>query len=253
MEQELLILPEHLSSPPVFSGVCVTRSLVLYVCFVDRCLSFCAFSFGYCVVCSSSIYGFWLPLWYLQTLLPFICSNIPAAPTCGKYASQLVRYPRACGSYRDFLERGLWLTRKLLNQGFLVVKLKSFLRKGFNDLVNRYGISDHRYVPFVVFTIWSFLHSWRISGFVRRVTRRVLHVEQELLTSTKHPSSHPVFSGIRVARSIVFCVVLYRLLFVLFSLVIWPLYCLSFDLQLLINPLVSSNFSLSVLGEGFIA
>jgi hypothetical protein len=24
---------------------------------------------GHCVVCSSSIYGFWLPLWYLQTLL----------------------------------------------------------------------------------------------------------------------------------------------------------------------------------------
>ena len=40
------------------SGVRVTRSLVLYVCFVDRCLSFCTFSFGYCVVCSSSIYGF---------------------------------------------------------------------------------------------------------------------------------------------------------------------------------------------------
>jgi hypothetical protein len=65
VEQELLILPEHLSSPPVFSWVHVTRSLVLYVCFVDRCLSFCTFSFGHCVVCSSSIYGFWLPLWYL--------------------------------------------------------------------------------------------------------------------------------------------------------------------------------------------
>ena len=61
-EQELLTLPKHLSSPPVFSGVRVTRSLVLYVCFVDRCLSFCPFSFGHCVVCSSSIYGFWLPL-----------------------------------------------------------------------------------------------------------------------------------------------------------------------------------------------
>ena len=69
VEQELLILPEHLSSPPVFSGVRVTRSLVLYVCFVDRCLFFCSFSFGHCVVCSSSIYRFWLPLWYLQTLL----------------------------------------------------------------------------------------------------------------------------------------------------------------------------------------
>jgi len=51
----------------VFSGVRVTRSLVL--CFVDRCLSFCTFSFGHCVVCSSSIHWFWLPLWYTQTLL----------------------------------------------------------------------------------------------------------------------------------------------------------------------------------------
>jgi len=68
VEQELLTLPDHLSSPPVFSGVRVTRSLVLCVCFVDRCLSFCAFSLGHCVVCSS-IYGFCLPFWYLQTLL----------------------------------------------------------------------------------------------------------------------------------------------------------------------------------------
>ena len=43
MEKELLILPEHLSSPPVFSGVRVARSLVLYVCFVNLCLSFCTF------------------------------------------------------------------------------------------------------------------------------------------------------------------------------------------------------------------
>ena len=37
MEQELLTLPWHLRSPKVFSGVRVTRSLVLCVCFVDRC------------------------------------------------------------------------------------------------------------------------------------------------------------------------------------------------------------------------
>ena len=41
----------------------------LCVCSVDRCLSFCHFSFGHCVICPSSIYGFWLPLWYLKTLL----------------------------------------------------------------------------------------------------------------------------------------------------------------------------------------
>ena len=30
---------------------------------------------------------------------PFICNNIPAAPACGVYISQLIRYSRACGSY----------------------------------------------------------------------------------------------------------------------------------------------------------
>ena len=48
VELEQPTLPEHLSSPSVFSGVRVTRSLVLYVCFVDRCLFFYTFSFGHC-------------------------------------------------------------------------------------------------------------------------------------------------------------------------------------------------------------
>jgi hypothetical protein len=40
VEQELFTLLGHLSSAPVCSGVRVTRSLVLCVCFVDRSLSF---------------------------------------------------------------------------------------------------------------------------------------------------------------------------------------------------------------------
>jgi hypothetical protein len=42
------------------------------------------------------------------------------------------------------------------------------------------------------------------------------HVEQELLTFLEHLSSHPVFSGVRVARSLVFCVVFCTSLFFLF-------------------------------------
>ena len=75
---------------------------------------------------------------------PFICSNIPAAPAYGVYIYQLIRYSRACGSYQDFRDRGLLITRKLLNQGFLLIKLKSSLRKLYDrhyDLVDRYGIS----------------------------------------------------------------------------------------------------------------
>ena len=52
---------------PAFKWGCVARSLVICVWFVDRCLSFCPFShYG---VRPSLIYGFWLPFWYLQTLL----------------------------------------------------------------------------------------------------------------------------------------------------------------------------------------
>ena len=75
--------------------------------------------------------------------LPFVCSNIPAAPAYGVYISLLIQYSRACGSCQDFLDRGLLLTRKLLNQGFLLVKLKSSLRKFYghhHDLVDRYSI-----------------------------------------------------------------------------------------------------------------
>ena len=56
-------------TPSLFWGVRVTWSLVLYLCFVDRCLYFSTFSFGHCVVCYSWIYGLWLLLWYLQTPL----------------------------------------------------------------------------------------------------------------------------------------------------------------------------------------
>ena len=75
---------------------------------------------------------------------PFICSNMPAAPVYEVYISQMIPYSRACGSYQDFTDRGLLLTRKLLNKGFLLARLKSSLRNFYGrhyDFVDRYGIS----------------------------------------------------------------------------------------------------------------
>ena len=46
-EQELVTLLEHLSSPPVFSGVRVTRSLVLCLCFVLFLLAIVVCSFRF--------------------------------------------------------------------------------------------------------------------------------------------------------------------------------------------------------------
>jgi hypothetical protein len=69
LEQELLTIPEHPRSYTVFSGVRVTRSLVLCVMYCISLFVPLYFSFGHCVVYISSLYGFWLPFWYLQTLL----------------------------------------------------------------------------------------------------------------------------------------------------------------------------------------
>jgi hypothetical protein len=62
-----------------------------------------------------------------------------------------------------------------------------------------------------------------------------------LFRSTWAPHPIPrVFSGVRVARSLVLCVMLCWSLFDLFyPFLCWPLYCLSFcDLRLLITPFV---------------
>jgi len=55
---------------------------------------------------------------FLFANFPFICSNIPAGPTYSEYISNLKRYSIA------FFEGELLLTKKLLNQKFLVVTLK---------------------------------------------------------------------------------------------------------------------------------
>ena len=81
-------------------------------------------------------------------------------------------------------------------------------------------------------------HRSHFIRFVTRVTRRVSLVDQELPTLPEHLSLPLVFS---VARYWVFCVGFCRSLFVL-SFFFWPLCCLSsFDLRILITPLVSSN------------
>ena len=78
---------------------------------------------------------------------------------------------------------------------FLGVRWGWMVLLNFQSSVLR--LPDHRN------TFWSFTNSWLITGFVTRVPRRVPLVEQELLTLPGHLSSSPVFSGVRVTRSLV--------------------------------------------------
>jgi hypothetical protein len=79
------------------------------------------------------------------------------------------------------------------------------------------GYVDHGYVRLVVTLPGPFLYSWLITRFVTRVTRWMPLVE--------YLSSPTVFSGVRVTRSLVFCVIFCRSLF-----------GLSFYLRILIAP-----------------
>jgi hypothetical protein len=94
-------------------------------------------------------------------------------------------------------------------------------------------------------------HTSLITWLVSRVTRWVPHVEQDQPTLPQNLSSPSVFSCVSVTRSLVFCVMFYRSLFVslsffLFAIVLSVLRFTAsdytfgiLDLQLLITPLVS--------------
>ena len=128
-------------------------------------------------------------LTFLTRNVSLVCSSIPPAPVYGVCISQLLRYSRACGSCHVFLDRMLLPTRKIVNQEFVVVKLKSLLKQVYSrhhapcsgqPLRNIYVTNDHGYVPFVVITILPLPHiifTIRVS-----TTQRVPLVEQESLT-----------------------------------------------------------------------
>ena len=127
-----------------------------------------------------------------------------------------MRYSRDCGSYQDFLDRRLLLTRKLLNQ-----VITSIVSRLIWPLRNICVTNDYRYVPLFLSTSRSFPRSWLIIRFLTGLTRRVPLVEQELPTFPEHLSSPPVFSGVRVTRSLVLweCFVEHNLSFCTFFVI----------------------------------
>ena len=59
---------------------------------------------------------------------PFLDGDIPRSPVYGVYISQLIRFARVCSNVDDFNNRNLFLTAKLLKQGYRYHKIrKAFL------------------------------------------------------------------------------------------------------------------------------
>ena len=132
-EQELPTLPEHLSSLPVFSRVRVTRSLVLCICFVDRCLSF--FNFFLWRLCCL-FFDIWIPI------TPLVSSNSSLLTGDEIYfsiANQLLNNTllRSKGPSWS-LSYGNWIYNDLCNQ--CLSPLKLWVRTPFMARCTRYNI-----------------------------------------------------------------------------------------------------------------
>jgi len=146
--QELLTLSEYLSSPPVFSGVRVTRSLVLCVCFVDRCLYF--FFWPLCCLFFCDIRILITPLVYSNSsytchtnkdwFQPIIL-HIPTICTCIKMIWRLTLWKLVLSE--------LWFCWVLFYLLVCVIVSGSSI---YSDIISGLGYSV--YVPFKWHALW---------------------------------------------------------------------------------------------------
>ena len=74
---------------------------------------------------------------------PFLDGDVPRSPSYGVYISQLIRFARVCSNVDDFNDRNLFLTAKLLKQGYRYHKiLKAFSKFYYRhfELIVKYNI-----------------------------------------------------------------------------------------------------------------
>ena len=58
---------------------------------------------------------------------PFLDGDVPRSPSYGVYISQLICFARVCSDVDDFNNRNLFLTAKLLQQGYRYHKIRKAL------------------------------------------------------------------------------------------------------------------------------
>ena len=63
---------------------------------------------------------------------PFLDGDVPRSPSYGVYISQLIRFARVCSTVDDFNNRNLFLTAKLLKQGYRYHKIRKAFSKFYH-------------------------------------------------------------------------------------------------------------------------
>ena len=74
---------------------------------------------------------------------PLFDGDVPLSPSCGVYISQLIHFARVCFNVDDFNNRNLFLTAKLINQGYKYNKIQKAFSKFYHrhsELIVKYNI-----------------------------------------------------------------------------------------------------------------
>ena len=74
---------------------------------------------------------------------PFLDGDVPRSSSYGVYISQLIRFARVCSNVDDFNNRNLFLTAKLLKQGYRYHKIPKAFSKFYHrhsELIVKYSI-----------------------------------------------------------------------------------------------------------------
>ena len=94
-------------------------------------------------IVSSKIYDKWVVFNFEIVNFPFLDRDVPRSPSYGVYISQLIRFARVCSNVEDFNNRNLFLTAKLLKQGYRYHKIQNAFSKFYHrrsELIVKYNI-----------------------------------------------------------------------------------------------------------------
>ena len=73
----------------------------------------------------------------------FLDGDVPRSPSYGVYISQCIRFAIVCSNVNDFYNRNLFLTAKLLKQGYRYHKIQKAFSKFYHrhsELIGKYNI-----------------------------------------------------------------------------------------------------------------
>ena len=119
--------------------------------------------------------------------------DVPRSPSYGVYISQLILFARVCSNVDDFNKRNLFLTAKLLKQGYRYHKIRKAFSKFYHrhsELIVKYniglktllqqGISELIFYGDLVYKFKRIVGKPNFSDQLQKIVKRYIRVEYNL-------------------------------------------------------------------------